>query len=40
VMVEGERIWDDPGALAIVTAWGVAGLLVAIRTFGWEPRER
>ena len=40
VMVEGERIWDDPSALAIVTAWGVAGMLVAIRTFGWEPRER
>ena len=27
--------WDQ---LAIVAAWGVAGLLIAIRTFRWEPR--
>jgi ABC-2 type transport system permease protein len=26
------------GRLAVVAAWGVAGLLVAIRTFRWEPR--
>jgi len=25
--------------LAIVAAWGVAGLLIAIRTFRWEPRS-
>ena len=27
--------WDQ---LAIVAAWGVAGLLIAVRTFRWEPR--
>jgi ABC-2 type transport system permease protein len=27
--------WGD---LAIVAAWGVAGLLIAVRTFRWEPR--
>ena len=27
--------WAD---LAIVAAWGVAGLLIAVRTFRWEPR--
>jgi ABC-2 type transport system permease protein len=26
------------GQLAIVAAWGVAGLLIALRTFRWEPR--
>ncbi len=26
--------------LAIVAAWGAAGLLVAARRFRWEPRER
>ena len=29
-----------PGALAIVAAWGLAGLLVALRWFGWVPRDR
>ena len=30
----------DPKALAIVLAWGVAGMVVAARRFGWMPRER
>jgi ABC-2 type transport system permease protein len=30
----------DPTALAVLAAWGVAGLLVARRTFRWEPRGR
>jgi ABC-2 type transport system permease protein len=28
--------WGD---LAVVAAWGVAGLLIALRTFRWEPRH-
>ena len=28
--------WHD---VAIVAAWGVGGLLVAVRTFSWEPRR-
>ena len=40
VMVYGDRIWDHPGAVAIVAAWGVAGTIVALRGFRWEPRER
>jgi ABC-2 type transport system permease protein len=27
------------GHLAMVAAWGVAGLLIALRTFRWEPRH-
>ena len=36
----GERAfpfdWTD---LAIVAAWGVAGLAIAVRFFSWEPRQ-
>ena len=40
-------IWDpnttgsgfEPGNLAVVAAWGVFGLLIAIRFFRWEPRR-
>jgi ABC-2 type transport system permease protein len=35
-----QSIWGDPGAIAIVLAWGAAGLLVAWRRFSWQPRER
>jgi ABC-2 type transport system permease protein len=40
VMLHGSRIWDEPTAVAVVTAWGAAGLVAALRTFRWEPRER
>jgi ABC-2 type transport system permease protein len=33
-------IWEQPRALLVLTAWGVAGSLIAWRRFGWEPRER
>jgi ABC-2 type transport system permease protein len=40
-------IWDprttgsgiDLGNLAVIAAWGLAGLLVALRFFSWEPRR-
>ncbi len=35
-----QSIWGDPGAIAILLAWGAAGLLVAWRRFSWQPRER
>ena len=38
--LHGEPLADDPGAVAVVVAWGLAGLAVAARRFGWEPRER
>ena len=40
VYLRDEGLWSNLGSLAIVAAWGVAGLLVAARRFGWEPRER
>lgn len=40
VYLRGESFWHDPTAIFVVLAWGVAGLLVAWRRFGWMPRER
>jgi ABC-2 type transport system permease protein len=40
VYLEGESLFADPTALAVVAAWGVVGLAVALRRFSWMPRER
>ena len=40
VLLEDEGVWHDPASIAVVAAWGLAGLAVAWRRFGWEPRER
>ena len=40
VYLHGDSLFSDPTALAIVLAWGAAGLAVALRWFGWMPRER
>ncbi|HVM56134.1 MAG TPA: ABC transporter permease [Gaiellaceae bacterium] len=39
VYLHGETIWSKPEDLAVIAAWGVAGLLVAVFRFRWEPRE-
>jgi ABC-2 type transport system permease protein len=38
--VDGEAPWQDPLAVGVLAAWGAAGYLVAMRRFGWEPRDR
>ena len=40
VYLEGDSLFADPRALAVVATWGVAGLAVALRWFSWMPRER
>ena len=40
VYLRGEPFWSEPTAIVVVLAWGLAGLIVAWRRFGWEPRER
>ncbi len=40
VYLRDESISTDPGAIAILAAWGIAGALVATRRFSWSPRER
>lgn len=39
IYLHGQQIWDRPRAVAILLAWGVFGMAVAIRKFRWEPRE-
>jgi ABC-2 type transport system permease protein len=34
-----EPIWDNWEQVAVVAAWGLAGLILSVRTFRWEPRE-
>jgi ABC-2 type transport system permease protein len=37
--IEGELLSSSPGAIAAVAVWGLAGLVIAMRMFRWEPRE-
>ena len=39
VMLHGHHVWSDPGAVAVVAAWGAVGLVAALRRFRWEPSE-
>jgi len=38
--LSGDHMTDDPTAVAMLVAWGIAGYAVAAKRFGWEPRER
>jgi ABC-2 type transport system permease protein len=40
VYLGGDSLLADLKAFAIVVAWGLAGLVIALRRFGWTPRER
>ena len=40
VYLQGTPVWTQPQALAVLAAWGVAGLVFTVLKFGWEPRER
>jgi ABC-2 type transport system permease protein len=40
IVYDGEGIWDQPRAIGVLAAWGVAGILVAVWRFDWQPRER
>jgi len=39
IYLHGQQIWDRPRAVAVLVAWGILGMAVAIRKFRWEPRE-
>jgi ABC-2 type transport system permease protein len=39
IYLHGKDIWDRPGSVAVLAAWGAVGLAVAMRRFRWEPRE-
>ena len=40
IYLRGGSFTDHPKEIAVMAAWGLAGVLVAWRRFGWEPRER
>jgi ABC-2 type transport system permease protein len=37
VYLHHHAIWSKPGALGVLAAWGVAGLVLAALKFRWEP---
>jgi ABC-2 type transport system permease protein len=39
VVWKGDQIWDRPGDVAALLAWGVLGAVVAVRRFRWTPSE-
>jgi len=39
VMLHGQEIWMFPGSIAVIAAWGLLGVVLAIRGFRWEPVE-
>jgi ABC-2 type transport system permease protein len=39
IYFRGHAIWTKPLALAVLVAWGLGGLVVAVFKFRWEPRE-
>jgi ABC-2 type transport system permease protein len=40
IYLQGHEIWTKPSAVAVVAGWGIGGLAIAARYFGWEPRAR
>ncbi len=40
VYLRGDSFLGHPKDIAIIVAWGLVGVLVAWRRFGWEPREQ
>ena len=40
-LLNGLRVllWNRPGDVAVIAAWGLAGAIVAARRFRWEPQE-
>ena len=39
IYLHGAQISSRPGAIAVLAAWAVAGAIVALRRFRWEPVE-
>ncbi len=37
VYLHGHEVWNKPGAVGVLAAWGAVGLAVAQRRFRWEP---
>jgi len=40
VYLHAQGFWTQPGAIAVLAAWGVAGIVFTALKFQWEPRGR
>jgi ABC-2 type transport system permease protein len=40
IYLDGDSLFADPGALGVLAAWAIVALAIAVRRFGWVPRER
>jgi ABC-2 type transport system permease protein len=40
VMLHGHQIWSEWESVAVIAAWGLLGLVAALRRFRWEPYEQ
>jgi ABC-2 type transport system permease protein len=38
-VISGDAIWEHPGAIGVVLAWGAIGVVAALSWFRWEPRS-
>jgi ABC-2 type transport system permease protein len=39
IYLHRQALWTKPGAIGVLAAWGIGGLLVSVFRFRWEPRE-
>jgi hypothetical protein len=39
IALRDQEIWNRPGDVAVIAAWGLVGAIVAGRRFRWEPQE-
>ena len=39
VMLHGHEIWSQGTNVAVIAAWGIAGVIIALRRFRWEPHK-
>src|SRR5438094_8404586 len=39
IALHNQQIWNRPGDVAVIAAWGLAGAIVAARRFRCEPQE-
>jgi ABC-2 type transport system permease protein len=39
VLLHGEEIWSNAASVCVVVAWGLVGVVVALRSFRWEPHD-
>ena len=40
VYLHGQSFWTEPGAIAVLVGWGVAGAVITALNFSWEPRGK